>query len=194
MRLPLDHFDLIARWYDRVLGRPPHERLLRLLDARPGQRLLDVGGGTGRATALLAAAGVQVIVCDTSRRMVEQARAKGLPAVLASVTRLPFPAASADRLLVVDAFHHFVAPSPAVAQAAGASELLRVLKPGGRLLIQEPDCTRRGVKPVIWMERVLMMGSRFLDPAEMTRVFEAAGARRVAEERDHFNVWLVFSR
>jgi ubiquinone/menaquinone biosynthesis C-methylase UbiE len=194
MRLPLDHFDLIARWYDRALGHPPDERLLRLLDARPGQRLLDVGGGTGRATATLAASGVQVVVCDTSRRMAEEARAKGLPVVLGSVTQLPFPTASAERLLVVDAFHHFVVPAPTIAQAAAASELLRVLAPGGRLLIQEPDCTRRGVRPVIWMERVLMMGSRFLAPAEMTRMFEVAGGRLVAEERDHFNVWLVFTR
>lgn len=194
MRLPLDHFDLIARWYDRALGGPPDERLLRLLDARPGHRLLDVGGGTGRVTAALAAAGVQVAVCDTSRRMAEEARAKGLSVVLGSVTRLPFPAASADRVLVVDAFHHFVVPSPAVAQAAAAGELLRVLAPGGRLLIQEPDITRRATRPVVWMERVLLMGSRFLSGVEMVRLFEAAGGRLVAEEHDHFNVWLVITK
>lgn len=39
-----------------------------------------------------------------------------------------------------------------------------------------------------------MMGSRFLAPAEMTRMFETVGARQVAEERDHYNVWLVFTR
>jgi len=44
------------------------------------------------------------------------------------------------------------------------------------------------------MERVLMMGSRFLAPAEMTRLFETAGGRLVAEERDNLNVWLVFTR
>lgn len=194
MKLPFDHFDLIAGWYDRLISKPEHNRLHELLAAAPGQMVLDVGGGTGRHASDLAANGARVVVCDLSRQMVRQARGKALTAILGSVLQLPFADVSVDRVLVVDAFHHFVLPTPTQAQTAAVSELLRVLKPGGRLVVEEPDITQRGVKLVALMEKVLLMGSRFLTPAELVALFESQGARTLALERDHFNLWLVVTR
>ena len=85
-----DHFDLIARWYDRLIRPAEDGRLAALLAAEPGQTVLDVGGGTGRYARSLAESGVRVIVCDASPGMARQAQAKGLSAVLCDVTRLPF--------------------------------------------------------------------------------------------------------
>lgn len=194
MKLPFDHFDLIARWYDRLISKPQHSRLQGLLGAVSGELVLDVGGGTGRHAADLAASGAYVVVCDSSPQMIRRASDKALPAVLGNVLRLPFPDTSIDRLLVVDAFHHFVVPAPAVAQPAAAAELLRVLRPGGRLVVEEPDITRRGVKLIAVMEKLLLMGSRFLSADDLTALFEAQGARTLALERDHFNMWLAVTR
>lgn len=194
MRLPFDHFDLIARWYDRLISKPQHDRLLALLEADAGQLILDIGGGTGRHAVNLAAGGARVVVCDISRQMVRFARKKGLAAVLGSVLCLPFPDASIERMLVVDAFHHFALPTPAQAQPAAAAELLRVLRPGGRLVVEEPDITRRGAKLVAVMEKALLMGSRFLTAAELAVLFEAQGGRALALEQDHFNLRIVFTR
>ena len=63
--MPLfDHFSLLAPIYDRAI--PPGERakFLRLLDARPGSRVLDAGGGTGRVAQRVGAAGADVLVAD----------------------------------------------------------------------------------------------------------------------------------
>ena len=192
--MPFNHFNLVARWYDRLIRPVEDGRLAALVAAEPGQMVLDVGGGTGRYARLLAKSGIRVIVCDASPGMARQARAKRLSAVLCDVTRLPFASGSADRVLVVDAFHHFVAPSPELAQPAAAHELLRALAPRGRMVIEEPDVSHRSVKLIVWMERLLLMGSRFLTPRQLAALFEGAGAQRVDVHLDGLNAQLVIRR
>jgi ubiquinone/menaquinone biosynthesis C-methylase UbiE len=189
-----DHFNLIARWYDRLIRPADDGRLAALLAAEPGQTVLDVGGGTGRYARELADDGVWVIVCDASPGMARQSQAKGLSAILCDVTRLPFADGSADRLLVVDAFHHFVSPSPELAQPTAAHELLRVLAADGRMVVEEPDVTHRSVRLIVWMERILLMGSRFLTPRQLAVLFQAAGAQRVDVRLDGMNAQLVIER
>ncbi len=189
-----DHFDLIARWYDRLIRPAEDGRLAALLAAEPGQTVLDVGGGTGRCARSLTESGAHVVVCDASPGMARQAQAKGLPALLCDVTRLPFADGSADRVLVVDAFHHFVAPSPELAQPAAAHELLRALAPRGRMVVEEPDVTHHSVKLIVWMERLLLMGSRFLTPQQLAALFQAVGARRVEVHLDGMSAQLVIEK
>ncbi len=194
MKLPFDHFDLIARWYDRLISRPVADPLPSLVQAAAGQWVLDVGGGTGRNAHGLHLAGARVVVCDFAEGMVRQAQRKGLPAVRGSVTHLPFRSDSADRILVVDAFHHFVQPTPELAQRRAAQELLRVLRPGGRLVIEEPDIRQWGTRLIAWMERLLLMGSRFWTPEGLISLFEASGGRTLRIVQDRFSAVVVFTK
>src|SRR4030042_259583 len=119
-------FDLLSRYYDRVLRYGGPQDILPLLQLEPQHRLLDVGGGTGRVAATLAGA-AQVVVCDPSTGMLAEARTKGLRAAAGPAEVLPFPDGSFDRILIVDAFHHLGD------QRASAAEMVRVLASGGRL-------------------------------------------------------------
>ena len=194
MRFTINHFDLIARRYDGLFSRPDDDPLPRLVDAHQGHSVLAVGGGTGRNALLVAANGAKVVVCDRSLGMLRRALERGLPVVLADVTHLPFAAGVFDRALVVDAYHHFVDPTPELAQRMAGVELLRVLKYGGRLVLEEPNPKRWQARLIAVAERVLLMGSRFLSPVTLVGHLEGVGARNILCEEHGFSMDLVFEK
>jgi len=187
MRRP-DHFSLLAPFYDRIFAGSNSARLHELL-ALPAGRLLDVGGGTGRVAAMLVGLADLIVVTDLSAAMLRETRAKeGLCPARAHAERLPFPDASFDRVLVVDAFHHFCD------QGQAADELLRVLAPGGRLVIEEPNIEHWPVKLIALGERLALMGSRFQRPEVMRRLFAARGGRVTLRTDDAVNAWVVVEK
>jgi demethylmenaquinone methyltransferase/2-methoxy-6-polyprenyl-1,4-benzoquinol methylase len=185
----LDHFDVLARFYDRVAPHPDVNRMRALLRLPAVGLLLDAGGGTGRVSGALDALVGGVVVTDPSRQMATRARDKpGVVAVRSEVERLPFPDETFDRALVVDALHHFID------QRVAITELLRVLKPGGRLVIEEPDATRFAVKLVALIEKLALMRSRFYTPEAVRDMIAAHGIPASIERDGGFSAWIVADR
>ena len=181
---PFDHFGVLAPVYERFIRPPDVGRLRALCDARPGQRLLDVGGGTGRVAQMFRAAAA-VCVLDVSVGMLQQALAKGgLCAGLGVVERLPFRDGAFERIIAVDSFHHFRHHSQA------ARELARVLAPGGRLVIEEPDIRNFAVKLIALGETLTLMRSRFRRPEVVMEYLASAGLRPTLHE-DKGVYWVV---
>ena len=131
-------FDRIAGRYDRTRAVPLAAaadittgivRALRVRAAHPV--LLEVGVGTGRIAAPLAAAGVRVVGIDVARGLLARLVAKGtsVTPVVASAEAPPFRASVFDGALFVHLLH--LVPHPlAVVRAAGAT-----VRPGGALLL-----------------------------------------------------------
>ncbi|MCX7046043.1 MAG: class I SAM-dependent methyltransferase [Candidatus Sumerlaeota bacterium] len=183
----LDHFDTLAPIYERLVPPSDPSVLASLLELTPGCALLDAAGGTGRVAGLFAARVARAVVCDASPRMLEQARRKGLETAQAEVEALPFGDATFDRILLVDAFHHVRD------QRTALRELLRVLKPGGRLVIEEPDIRRLPVKLVALLEKLLLMRSHFVSPACMSAMIADSGGRAKVAREGRFRVWIIVS-
>jgi demethylmenaquinone methyltransferase/2-methoxy-6-polyprenyl-1,4-benzoquinol methylase len=182
--MPFDHFRLLAPYYDRMLGPPDAAHLAALLKLPTPGWMLDGGGGTGRVSACLRALVGRVVVSDVSERMLAAAAAKRLFAVRSRAERLPFADGAFDRILVVDALHHFDD------QAAAIGDFERVLKPGGRMLIEEFNIDRAVVRLIAWAERAAVMRSRFLGPDRIRRMLVGRGLRVQVRTR-RLSAWLL---
>ena len=181
----LDHFDFIAPIYDRMIGPPDTERLQKLLKLPTSGWLLDGGGGTGRVSSHLNGLAGNIVVSDLSHRMLKKTREKQVRPVQAHVERLPFADEMFDRVLVVDALHHFCDQQEAI------KDLLRVLKPGGRLVIEEPDLNHFGVKLLALAEKMLLMRSHFYPPQKIQEMISACGYSAKIENDDRYTAWVV---
>lgn len=180
-------FDLVAPLYDRVIGFDTTSQLIPLLNLHGIESLLDAGGGTGRITEMIAPHAGETWIGDLSMPMLRQAQSKNMAALVnTSTTALPFHDASFDRILVVDALHHF--PE----QQQTLMELWRILKPGGRIVIEEPNIHKFGVKLVALAEKLALMGSHFHTPeaiAQMVGYF--SNAQVTLEVSDSNAAWII---
>jgi demethylmenaquinone methyltransferase/2-methoxy-6-polyprenyl-1,4-benzoquinol methylase len=180
-----DHFGLLAPYYDRLIPPPNPQDLCELADLPVAGALLDAGGGTGRIASLLADQATQLVIADLSFRMLQRAAAKDhLEAVCTPSEYLPFPDAYFARVLMVDALHHVID------QQKSVSEMWRVLAPGGRLLIGEPDIGSLPVKIVAALEKLLLMRSHFLPPPQIVELFHYPDAQVDIQKRG-YTAWIV---
>ena len=133
-------FDGVAEKYDltnavlalRQDRRWRHE-VARALDLQPGEKALDLAAGTGTSSEPFADAGVLTVPCDFSLGMLRVGRRRrpDLSFVAGDATRLPFADGAFDAVTISFGLRNVVDVDGAL------RELLRVTRPGGRLVVCE---------------------------------------------------------
>jgi SAM-dependent methyltransferase len=155
--------------------------LIEMTAPRPGWRVLDVGTGTGHTAFAFAPAVAWVVAADLTEAMLKQAervrKDRGYGNVelqVADVHALPFADAAFDLVTCRRAAHHFSRIDTALA------EMRRVLKPGGRLLMDDRASPEDDeLDGIIHRLDVLHDGShvRQYRPSEWSRILTGAGFR-----------------
>ncbi|MHA7270805.1 demethylmenaquinone methyltransferase [Arthrobacter sp. HLT1-20] len=133
-------FDDVAPKYDIVndilsLGQTRRWRriVVDAVGAVPGQRVLDLAAGTGTSSEPFADAGVDVVACDFSVGMLKvgKRRRPDIDFIAGDATNLPFADNSFDASTISFGLRNVMDPKKAL------REMLRVTKPGGKLVVAE---------------------------------------------------------
>lgn len=112
------------------------ERTLDLLAPASGERILEVGCGSGYHSRAIVERGAALTAIDVAERYVEQAASYaggGATFAVADAERLPFPEASFDKVLMAEVLEHL--PNP----EAALGEVHRVLRTQGLLVLTTPS-------------------------------------------------------
>ena len=151
LREEADQWDQEAELYEARRAADPRymagvDAAVRALSARPGETVLDAGCGTGLTTRRLVSIGCRVTALDLSAGSLRRLRQRvgGLVPrlVQGDLTALPFPDAAFDRVLCANALQQLAGTD---ARRRCLRELVRVLRPGGRLVltVQQHSVPRR---------------------------------------------------
>lgn len=118
---PIRHTDSFYRW------------ILKLLKPEKGGLLLDIACGQGRLVELAAHQGIKAYGSDISFRALQASPEKGHGLLVCDGQMIPLLSNSCNYLTNIGSLEHYVDP------IAGAQEMARVLKPGGRACILLPN-------------------------------------------------------
>ena len=145
-----EYFEKIASDWDEIsagyFGPAVRQAAIRRAFLRPEMAVADIGSGTGFLAAGLAPLVKRVYVVDGSPAMLEVARKnlsqfENIEYHEADGLTLPFPDESLDAVFANMYLHH--TPDP----LAAIREMVRVLRPGGRLVITDMDA-----HPYAWLK------------------------------------------
>jgi len=206
--LPALRFRSLTAVYDPLIRRTTRESthkraLLEQARLAPGQRVLDLGCGTGTLAVMAKRAhpAIDVIGLDGDPEILQLAESKARAAGMAArfdhglSTALPYPDGSMDRVLSTLFFHHLSGED----KRRTIGEIARVLRPGGELHVADWG---RPQDPAMW---ALSQSVRLFDGFERTsanlggvlpELFEAgglAGPRETKRYRTLFGTLALYS-
>lgn len=151
-------FDRVAKRYDitndvLALGQTRlwRKAVVAALKIEPGHRILDLAAGTGTSSEPMRQAGAQVVACDFSLGMLQtgHTRLPEVDFVAGDGTSLPFADNTFDAVSISFGLRNIVDPDQ------GLREMLRVTKPGGRLVVCEFSHPTNAIFRKVYLEYLM---------------------------------------
>ncbi len=168
-----EYFQQVAGSWDQIsagyFGKPVRDAAIAKAYLRPEMAVADIGSGTGFVAAGLAPLVKRVYVVDGSAAMLEVAKKNlsefdNIEYHEADGSSLPFPEDSLDAIFANMYLHHTTDPLAAI------REIIRVLRPGGRLVITDMD-----EHPYAWLKEEMADIWQGFNRAQIQSWFQEAG-------------------
>jgi ubiquinone/menaquinone biosynthesis C-methylase UbiE len=190
-----EYFNQLAGKWDKMTPEETRARLPQMIDylaIKPGDTILDVGGGTGILLPLLYnAAGDRgkIVSLDIAEEMLKQARDNGYPNSIhyihADVAAIPLSAEAFDLVICYSCFPHFPDKLKALA------EMTRVLRNRGRLVICH-TASRQAINELHKSIGNVVANDTIPDEAIMRKMLAASGLKPI-EVRDDSHRYLAIA-
>ncbi len=149
-------FDAVGEKYDLTntlmtggLDGYWRRRITARLAPQAGEKVLDLAAGTAISTVDLASRGAWCVACDFSQGMLAAGRDRDVPKVCGDGMFLPFADETFDCVTITWGLRNIADPAQAL------REMLRVTKPGGRLLVAEFSHPVNPLLRTIYMEYIM---------------------------------------
>lgn len=188
MEIKERHPNPLVRWKEQHRRRG----FLRLVDARPGEVVADVGCESGYLAERLVARGCWVICVDVDWTLLELARRRIGPSraayVVADARAIHLPDACVDVAIASEILEHL--PSPEI----GLRELIRITRPGGRIFLSVPnEPLVLAIKRVLRATRLTFLLGRLSENLAIghVRVFRKADLVRLCHQASGASVEYV---
>ena len=164
-------FDSVAKLYDLVMPKRKPVEFLDALDAQEGDRILEIGAGTGRIAKYYGDVTKELTLLDPSQKMLEKSR-ELLPhsnRIVGVVENMHFQDESFNKIVSYDSFHHWQDHNQ------GLTEVYRTLDKNGKFYLIEVNPTCKWGKVVKYAEKLMRMGSTFFPPHVLTEMVMDTG-------------------
>ena len=169
----MNNFNLYASGYDKFINtfgyNGKDDIIIKKLDPKPNQIILDIGGGTGRLARKISQYVRKIVVLDSSEKMLNEVQEDDkIEKCLGMAQAIPFEVNTFDSVLCIDALHHIKDIDETI------KEISRVTKKDGKVVICEFDI--RGVNGFIfWIFEKIIDNSKFIKPRELLVKMEKNG-------------------
>jgi len=190
-----EYFNQLAGKWDKMTPEETRARLPQMIDylaIKPGDTVLDVGGGTGILLPLLynsAGARGKIVSLDIAEEMLKHARDNGhqgnIDFIHADVAAIPLAGEAFDLVICYSCFPHFPDKLKALA------EMARVLRNRGRLAICH-TASRQAINELHKSVGNVVENDTIPDEATMQKMLAASGLKPI-EVRDESHRYLAIA-
>lgn len=165
----MNSFKLLAPIYSKINlnAKKTFRKINKFGQFQKSDTVLDLGGGSGRIAKFFVGQVKQITVLDASPEMIEECQKQNdaITCILGTTEKLPFQNNSFDKIIVIDAFHHFIK------QPQTAQKISQILKPGGKIIIEEFNPQKFLGWLAAKIEKAIIPGSNFLSPQVLSNIF-----------------------
>ncbi len=184
----MNFFNIIAPIYKYIHpgARQTFEMVYKIGNFNKNDKLLDLGGGTGRVAGFFVGKVGDIAVSDLSSGMIEKCKSiNGIKCVVSPAEQLPFENNYFDKIIIIEAIHHFNDLEKVLA------EVKRVLKPGGTVIVEEINAKKIPGIAMMLIERLLGMTSNTYTARGLLPIFQKHGFEMRVYNEDKLFYYLL---